>query len=382
MKFKYIIVLISILLYISCQQSTKKTVSDKDKSVHSPLKEDFDTIIDGENVTLFTLKNVNGIEIKLTNYGARVVSILAPDKKGNFADIAMGYNTIEEYLVDKMYQGCVVGRYANRIKEGKFSIGDQEYKLFLNDGPNALHGGKKGFDKVVWDAVQNGNSVSMKYISPDMEEGYPGELTVALKYTLTDNDELKLEYEATTDKTTVVNLSNHTYFNLKGEGDSTILDHKFIINADYITPVNATLIPTGELMPVENTAFDFRKGMTIGEKINEDHEQLKNGLGYDHNWVLNKKNEELTMAIIFSEPLSGRAVEIKTTEPGLQFYSGNFMDGTIKGKSGRAYQYRSGFVLETQHFPDSPNQPEFPETTIEPGETYKQTTIYRFYTTN
>ena len=371
-----------LVILVSCNGGTTKTTDEAE--VKTPTKENFETTIDGKPVSLYTLKNKNGIELKVTNYGARFVSLLTPDKEGKFADITLGFNTIEEYKTDDMYLGCVVGRYANRIEKGKFSLNGKEYTLFVNNGPNTLHGGDKGFDKVVWDAVQDGNTITFTYVSPDGEEGYPGTVTVSKKLTLTDEDELHIDYEAKTDQTTVINLSNHSYFNLKGEGDSTILDHVMMINADYTTPVDSTLIPTGELASVEGTAFDFREpkeiGQDVGDTINFPDEQLRFGKGYDHNWVLKKDSNELSLAVTLSEKTTGRLMEIWTTEPALQFYGGNFMKGKVIGKSGRPYKFRGALVLETQHYPDSPNHPDFPTTVLEPGETYTHKAIYKFKT--
>ncbi|MBN1952314.1 MAG: galactose mutarotase [Bacteroidales bacterium] len=337
------------------------------------------TTVNKDSIHMYELKNANGIEVVLTNYGARIVSVLTPDKKGEFADIALGYNTIDEYLSDNIYSGPIVGRFANRIKDAKFTLDGKEYTLYKNNGDNTLHGGLNGFDKKVWTASQEGNSVKMTYLSPDMEEGYPGNLAVTVVYTLTDKDELKIEYEAETDAATILNLTNHTIWNLKGEGDSTILDHYFMINADEFIPVDKEWIPTGEIASVEGTALDFREGKQIGQDIAIGDPQVENGLGFDHNWNLIKKSEdELSLAGKLWEETTGRLLEIWTTEPGMQFYSGNFLDGTVKGKSGRAYQHRSALIFETQHYPDAPNNPGFPTTVLKPGEVYKQTTIIRF----
>jgi aldose 1-epimerase len=353
----------------------------KQEETSNLMKENFDTIVAGKNVSLYLLENKNGIKVYVTNYGARLVSIQTPDKKGEFADIILGYNTIDEYLKDNIYSGCIVGRFANRIKDGKFSIDTAEYQLFLNDGDNTLHGGKEAFNKKVWDAKQTGNSIELTYLSPDGEEGYPGNLTVSKTLTLTDDNELKIEYKATTDAPTIINLSNHTYWNLKGEGDSTILDHYFQINADSYTPVDSEWIPTGEIAGVDGTPFDFRKGKQVGQDILSENEQLANGKGYDHNWVLNKeKADSLTFAAKLWDGTSGRVLEIYTTEPGLQFYSGNFLDGSVKGKSGEAYQFRSAMIFETQHFPDSPNHDNFPSTVLNPGEEYYHLAVIKFGT--
>jgi aldose 1-epimerase len=341
--------------------------------------ENFDTIINGKQVSLYTLKNENGVTVHLTNYGARVVSVITPDKNGNMADIALGYDNIQSYLEDPMYLGCTVGRYANRIDEAKFSLDGKEYNLSKNERRNTLHGGKEGLDKKIWDTEKEGNTIIFSYLSPDGEEGYPGNLTIRVSYQLTENNELHIFYEAETDKPTIINLTNHAYWNLKGEGDSSILDHYFLINADLFTPIDTEWIPTGEITPVAGGPFDFTEGKKIGLDINAVNKQLKNGLGYDHNWVLNKKNkEELSFAAKLWEESTGRIIEVYTTEPGMQFYSGNFMDGSKFGKSGNPYLYRSGLAFETQHFPDSPNHQEFPSTILRPGEIYTQLTILKF----
>lgn len=381
--FLFTFILITGIL-LNCKQKTMDKDKIKDgcdhvsENVTLPQAKDFDTIIIGKIVELITIKNKNGITLQITNYGARIVSILTPDKNGNFDDINLGFNTIGEYQTDNMYLGCIAGRYANRIKEGKFTLDGQEYTLAINNDPNSLHGGNVGYDKVVWDMEQEGNSVILTYVSPDMEEGYPGTLIVKKTYTLTDDNELKMDYEATTDKTTIVNLTNHAYFNLKGEGDTTILDHTLQIFADHITPVDATLIPTGELMPVEGTPFDFRKKIEIGARINEENEQLAFGGGYDHNWVITTTPGEFKINARLAEKTTGRVLEVYSDQPGIQFYCGNFMDGSRTGKSGKLYKFRSGVALETQHFPDSPNKPDFPSTVLRPGEKYTHSAMYKF----
>jgi aldose 1-epimerase len=343
-------------------------------------------VSDFSSIKLYTLTNRDGYEVKITNYGATVTSILMPDKDGKFGDIALGYDRVDGYMnaVDKPYFGSIVGRYGNRIAKGEFTLDGVAYALARNNGPNHLHGGVIGFDKVVWDANpvegQGFTGVELTYHAKDREEGYPGNLHCKVTYKLTDENELVIEYEATTDKATPVNLTNHTYFNLAGEGNGTILDHVLHINADHYTPVDETLIPTGEIAPVKDTPFDFRDKKAIGRDIEQPHEQLKFGLGYDHNFVLNKGGETngLTLAASIYEPKSGRHMQVFTEEPGVQFYSGNFLDGRLIGKGGQPYVYRGGFCLETQHYPDSPNQPNFPSTIIRPGETYQTRTVYRF----
>ncbi len=335
----------------------------------------------GTEVSLYTLKNTNGMEAAITNYGGIVVSLKTPDKRGALADIVLGFDSLEGYTKQHPYFGALVGRYGNRIGGAKFSLGGKQYKLAVNNGPNSLHGGVEGFDKKVWDAVvdDNTNSLILKYSSPDMEEGYPGKLDVEVTYTLTDNNELRIGYKATTDKETVLNLTNHSYFNLSGQGNGDILNHSIQIMSEKTTPVDATLIPTGELKDVAGTPFDFTAPHAIGERIDDaKDEQIKFGGGYDHNFVVDGPMGTLRPAARVTEPTSGRVMEVHTTQPGVQFYTGNFLDGTLTGKGGKAYQKRYGLCLETQHFPDSPNQPAFPATTLKPGETYTSTTVYRF----
>lgn len=339
----------------------------------------FDATIDGKQVKLFRLKNVKGMEVQLTNYGASIVSLKVPDKQGVMDDVALGYDSIQGYINGKSYFGCVAGRYANRIAKAKFSLDGKTYSLAANNGVNSLHGGIKGFDKQVWDARQDGNSVTFTYVSADGEEGYPGKLTVTLTYRLDSNENrLQLQYSATTDKATVLNLANHSYFNLEGQGKGNILDHEITLNAPSFTPVDSALIPTGVLQPVAGTAFDFTKPAKIGARINDTSDlQIRYGLGYDHNFVLAPANGALRWAAKVIAPTSGRTLEVLTTEPGVQFYTGNFLNGSEKGK-GSVYGHRSGFCLETQHFPDSPNQPAFPSTVLKPGETFQSTTVFAF----
>jgi aldose 1-epimerase len=339
--------------------------------------------VDGKAVDLYTLTNANGLEMTVTNYGGIVVSLMTPDRDGEMDDIVLGYNQLEGYVKNNPYFGCIVGRYGNRIGQAKFSIDGMEYTLAQNNGENSLHGGIKGFDKVVWDAKammgDDSVGVEFKYLSKDGEEGFPGNLSVTVVYTLTNANEFKIDYMATTDKPTVVNLTHHSYFNLAGEGSGDILGHELMINADTFTPVDAGLIPTGELPSVEGTPMDFRIPTAIGARIDADYEQLKFGRGYDHNWVLNKEAEgAMTLAATAYDPESGRFMEIFTEEPGIQFYAGNFLDGSIIGKSGVPYEFRNGFCLETQHYPDSPNKPDFPSVVLRPGELYKTTTIHKF----
>lgn len=342
------------------------------------------SIGDFDDIKLFTLTNESGNTVKVTNYGATVTSISVPDRDGKVADIALGYNRVEDYInaVDKPYFGAIVGRYGNRIAKGQFSIDGESYSLAINNAPNHLHGGVIGFDKVVWDAkpvVGTGwTGVELKYLAKDKEEGYPGNLNVTVTYKWSNQNELTVDYLATTDKATPVNLTQHTYFNLSGEGNGDILGHELMINAKHYTPVDANLIPTGEIAEVTGTPFDFTVAKPIGRDIGLEHEQLKFGLGYDHNWVLGNDDGKLITAASVHEPTSGRTMEIKTTEPGIQFYCGNFLDGRLKGKSDKPYLHRGGFCLETQHYPDSPNQPGFPSSILKPGEKYETTTSFRF----
>lgn len=335
---------------------------------------------------LFTLTNSHGMVVKVSNHGATITAIEVPDRDGKLADVTLGYESAADYInaAEKPYFGCVVGRYGNRIAEGKFTLDGAEYTLATNNAPNHLHGGNVGFDKVAWEAepVTGANAVRLKYLSKDGEEGYPGNLQCEVTYTLTDDNEIVVDYSATTDKATPVNLTQHAYFNLKGEGDGTILDHELMLNANEFTPVDETLIPTGEFVAVEGTPFDFRSPKKIGRDIDEDHEQLKFGQGYDHNWVIErtKRDGELDLAATLYEPNSGRFLEVFTTEPGIQFYCGNFLQGNLSGKSGKAYVHRGGLCLETQHYPDSPNQPDFPSTILQPGDTYETKTVFKFST--
>jgi aldose 1-epimerase len=335
---------------------------------------------DGTAISLYTLRNNKGAEAGICNYGGLVIFLKVPDRKGHFDDVVLGYDNLGDYVKDSPYFGAMIGRYGNRIAKGKFTLDGQDYTLAVNNGPNALHGGLKGFDKVVWEArlvaSLEGPALELKYVSKDGEEGYPGTISVTAVYTLTQDNALKLEYTATTDKDTVVNLTQHSYFNLAGKGD--ILDHQVMIPADKFTPVDSTLIPTGELRPVEGTPFDFRTPTAIGARIGQDDEQLKFGNGYDHNWVINKPMGQLTLMARVYEPTSGRVLEVLSTEPGLQFYSGNFLDGKNTGKGGWVYNFRNGFCMEPQHYPDSPNQPNFPSVVLKPGQVYRNTIIFKF----
>jgi aldose 1-epimerase len=347
---------------------------------HEPQQQPFGTR-EGRPITLYTLTNVHGLEVKAMNYGGIIVSIRVPDRKGQFADIVLGHETLEGYIPNPPYIGAVVGRYANRIANGTFTLDGKTYTLAKNDGPNTLHGGvARTFDKVVWEGqpAKGKNGVTFTYLSKDGEEGFPGNLTIKVTYTLTDENELVVDYEATTDKATPINVSQHSYFNLKGEGNGDILDHEIMINADRFTPVDKNLIPTGELRPVKGTPLDFTKPTRIGARIDDNYDQLVLGRGYDHNFVINRKGEGLTFAARVHEPTSGRVLEVSTTQPGVQFYTGNFLDGTVTGKHGHVYKRRYAFCLETQHFPDSPNHPEFPSTILRPGETFRSKTVFKF----
>ncbi len=338
----------------------------------------FGKTVDGQAVEAYTLKNANGVEVTAITYGGIMTSLKVPDRNGAIGDIVLGFDSIDGYLKVHPFFGAIIGRYGNRIAKGRFSIDKQPYTLATNNGPHHLHGGVRGFDKHLWQAeVLSENSLRFSRLSPDGEEGYPGNLQVGVIYSLTNYNELIIDYTATTDLPTHVNLTHHSYFNLAGPG-ADVLGHELMIDADRYTPVNSELIPTGELAPVAGTPFDFRKPTAIGARINAPHPQIKNGQGYDHNWVLNRNGNGLELAARVSEPASGRTMEVATTEPGMQFYAGNFLDGTIVGKGGTKYARRSGFCLETQHYPDTPNQPDFPSTLLRPGETYSTRTVFKF----
>jgi len=346
------------------------------------LKESFGEF-EGKQVDIYTLKNENNIKVKITNYGGIITSIMVPDKNGKFDDVVLGYNNLKDYLDNSSYFGALVGRYANRIGNAKFSLDGQEYTLAKNNWVNSLHGGVKGFDKVLWDAEaitgEGSQSLRLRYLSKDGEEGFPGNLNVIVVYTLSNDNSLSIYYTASTDKPTVVNLTNHTYWNLAGEGSGDILGHRLMLNAGAFTPVDRGSIPTGEFRSVKDTPMDFRKPTAIGDRIDADYQQLKFGNGFDHNWVIDPtEDDEPTLAAAVNDPVSGRYMEVYTTEPGVQFYSGNFLNESIIGKSGRGYGIRSGLCLETQHYPDSPNRPEFPSVVLNPGEEYNTDTIYRF----
>ena len=341
--------------------------------------------VDGEQVSLFTLSNANGMEVKLTNYGGIITSVVVPDRDGNMDNVTLGFDNLDDYVEGHPYFGNITGRYANRIARGTFDIEGEDFYLAVNNAPNTLHGGEKGFDKVVWAAEEVSGEgevgVKLSRVSPDMEEGYPGNLAVEVTYTLTDNDEIRIDYHATTDEPTHVNLTNHAYWNLAGDGSGTADNHVLTLMASNYTPVDASLIPTGEIAPVAGTPMDFTTPHPIGERIRDEFEQLVIGRGYDHNFVLDRPSpddDSLLVAAVVEEPESGRTLTISTTEPGIQFYSGNFLDATEIGAAGKMYRQGDAFALETQHFPDSPNQPEFPSTLLEPNEEFNSTTIYAF----
>lgn len=382
MKVTYITILaIAGTTFVSCNSETKSTqVSDTMQTVKLSA-DSFKRTTDGQETGLYVLKNANHAEAIFTNYGGRLVSLLIPDKTGKLTDVVVGFNSVNAYEKStEPYFGATIGRYGNRIAKGKFSLDGKQYTLFTNNGQNTLHGGKKGYQYVVWDAKQlNEHTVEFHYISKDMEEGFPGNLAVKVTYTLTDDNELKMDYEATTDKPTVVNLTNHAFFNLNGEGSGKILGHKLQIYADGYTPVDSTLIPTGKIEKVAGTPFDFSKPFTIGARIDDKNEQLTYGKGYDHNFVLNKtKGMGMFHAATVKGDKSGIVMDVYTTEPGLQFYSGNFMQGKNTFKGGARDDFRTAIALETQHFPDSPNQAAFPSTVLKPGQIYKTSSVYKF----
>ena len=367
----------------SIKRESSNTTSDTtaDLSITTMQKEVFGKMPEGQEVFRHVLKNKNGLEVHVINYGAIITHLLAPNKSGQLEDIVLGYDSLNSYLKSSPYFGAVVGRYGNRIANGKFKLDGNEYTLVQNNNGQHLHGGTKGFDKVFWNVEPaqspKGQSLRLTYLSKDMEEGYPGNLNVSALYTLTEDNALEVVYTATTDKKTVVNLTQHSYFNLSGNAKRDILDHQLQLNANQFVPVDKTLIPTGKLQPVSGTPFDFTKLTSVGSRINGSHEQLKIGGGYDHCWVLSSEDSLKNAATLY-DPTSGRTVEILTTEPGIQFYSGNFLDGSIRGKNGVQYTHRYGLCLETQHFPDSPNRPEYPSVVLTPGEEYKTVTIFRF----
>ena len=368
-QFSLLLILISTLIFFSCNKQDHNMVK----------KELFGTLQNGENIYSYTLTNNNGMSATIINYGATVVNLHVPDKNGKIEDVILGYDSLSSYVKGASYFGGIVGRYGNRIAKGKFTLDGKEYQLPTNNGVNSLHGGTIGFNKRVWEAKElNGSTLQLTYVSPDGEEGYPGTFTLTVTYSLTDKDGLKIDYKATTDKPTILNPTNHCYFNLTGNPNNTILNHILMINADKFTPVDSTLIPMGQLEDVANTPMDFRKPTEIGKRINDDFQQLKFAGGYDHNWVLNNYNGSVREAATLYDSTSGILLKVLTDQPGIQFYSGNFLDGKDKGKDGIYYKFRTGLCLECQHFPDSPNEKNFPSVVLKPGETYTQTTVYEF----
>jgi len=386
MQHRIFLAACALLAFTACHKSepmktTDSTPAAAPASQTSVSRSSYATAPDGGAVEQFVLKNANGLEVGIINYGGIVTFIKTPDRNGKMEDITLGFDDLNGYLQGKSFFGALIGRYGNRIGGAQFKLDGNTYKLAANDGPNTLHGGNKGFDKVLWQAEPfehpNERGVILTRTSPDGEEGFPGNLQVRVTYTLTDSNELAIEYHATTDKPTVVNLTNHTYFNLSGEGSGDILKHEVTLNADRYTPVVKGLIPTGELASVAGTPFDFRTKTAVGARIDANNEQLKLAGGYDHNWVLNRSGDGLSAAARVEDPASGRFLETYTVEPGLQFYTGNFLDGS-PGRGGKSYVKRGALCLETQHFPDSPNKPSFPTTTLQPGQEYNTKTVYKF----
>lgn len=373
-----LLILPACISLAACNQSTDKKKTDMTDSTKTP-SEAFEQTINGKQTHLYTIKNKNGISATITNYGGRVVSLFVPDKDGKTTDVVIGFESVEGFEKStEPYFGATIGRYGNRIAKGHFKLDGKDYQSSINNPPNTLHGGKNGYQSVVWDAKQiDSSKLELTYLSKDMEEGFPGNLTVKVTYSITDDNSFKAEYEATTDKNTVVNLTNHAFFNLNGEGSGTILDHVLQLDADNYTPVDSTLIPTGKIETVKGTPFDFSTPTAIGKRIGDDNQQLKNGKGYDHNFVLNKHDIKTPIATITGDK-TGIKMEVFTEEPGLQFYSGNFMQSKNVMKRGLKDDPRTAFALETQHFPDSPNQPNFPSTELKPGQVYKTQSLYKF----
>ena len=374
-KIEILIVIFLVIISNSCTKISKKMQVLKIDKIQ------FGETMDGTGVDQFILSNNNGMEVRIITYGGIITSWTAPDKNGDYKDIVLGYNTLAEYEAETPYFGALIGRYGNRIAKGKFSLGNQEYTLAVNNGVNHLHGGLKGFDKVIWDpkTIVSDSTVSLElsYLSKDMEEGYPGNLETKVIYTLNTKDELSVSYEATTDKPTIVNLTQHSYFNLTADFNKDILGHELVINADSFLPVNNTLIPTGEFRDVTGTPFDFKTSKAIGTHIVNENIQLRNGFGYDHCWVLNGQGTGVRFVASAYEPVTGRLLEVFSDEPGIQFYSGNFLDGTLPSKNKGIYQHRTGFCLETQHYPNSPNQKNFPSVRLNPDEKYNSKTVFK-----
>jgi len=383
MKYPSYISLCLLFLLVACQNGAAPSQEAENRNGFSVEETAFGSTPEGP-ASLFTLQNKNGITLKVTNFGGILVALWAPDRNGKLADITLGFDSLSSYQAEHPYFGSLIGRYGNRIAKGKFSVNGKEYTLAINNEPNSLHGGKLGFNRRLWDTKilesETYVGLEMKRRSPDMEEGFPGNLDVTVRYLLNNQNEWIIEYEAQTDQETPINLTQHAYFNLNGAGSGSINGHELMIKASRYTPVDATLIPTGDLASVEGTPFDFRTPTLIGARIAREHQQLTYGMGYDHNWVLDRTGDGLELAASLYARESGRFIEVLTEEPGLQFYGGNFLDGTNIGKGGKAYQHRTGLCLETQHFPDSPNQTDFPSTMLKPGETYKTKTTYRFST--
>lgn len=390
-NLKYISLVCLAVVFTQCKTKSEKTtdileqseIQENTEALHISTSE-FGKLPSGEKITKYQLTNKHGMEVAIINYGGVITNLKVPDKNGVVEDVVLGFNSLEDYLIPPPYFGAIIGRYGNRIAGGKFAIDGEEYTLAQNDGKNHLHGGNKGFDKVVWEVKpiekKDYLALQLSYTSKDMEEGYPGNLKTIVTYTLDNTNTLKVAYEATTDKKTVVNLTQHSYFNLSGDFSKTILDHQIMINADAFLPVDSSLIPTGEFKDVAGTPFDFRSPKVIGKEINTENKQLERGLGYDHCWVLNNQSQGQRLAATAYDPESGRLMEVYTDEPGIQFYTGNFLDGTLPAKGGGTYAKRTGFCLETQHYPDSPNQKEFPSVELKSGETYKTETSFKFST--
>lgn len=380
-RIQMFFVLAGTILFASCGTNSSETSNTAQPIDTAAFSKAYSKELNGKPTGIYFLTNANQAQVGITNYGGRVVSLVVPDKNGVPTDVVLGYDSLDHYLTKpEAFFGALIGRYGNRIGGAKFKLDGKIYTLSANDGQNTLHGGPAGFHNQIWHAVQtSANTLELHYVSKDGEEGYPGNLSVKVTYTLTDNNELKIDYEAETDKTTVVNLTNHAYFNLNGQGDSTITDHLLQINASKYSAVDATLIPTGAPVDVAGTPFDFTTAKAVGKDINANDAQIKNGLGYDHNFVLDKADATaMTQAASVQSVVTGIKMDVFTTEPAIQFYSGNFLDGSLVGKQAKKYGYRSAFCLETQHYPDSPNQPEFPSTTLEPGKKYQTSTIYKF----
>lgn len=375
--FKTLFASVVLVAAVSCTTPEKSVFTD---TVDAISVDDYTDTIDGKPVSLYTLTGINGIGMKVTNYGARVVALCVPDSAGNPVDVAFGYNKLDDYInLPEYFFGAAIGRYGNRINDAKFTLDDVEYQLTKNEGEKQLHGGIKGYCDVVWTANQLSDSkIEFTYLSVDGEEGYPGNLDITMTYELTDDNSFKVTYSATTDKPTVCNLTHHSYFNLSGEGSESINDHILMLKSDNLTPVDSILIPTGEFMPVAGTPFDFTQPTEIGSRLGEEHQQLIFGNGYDHNWAISKETEGVETVASVVSPVTKIKMEVLTDQPGIQFYGGNFLDSKVSGKSGKPYSFRSGLCLETQHYPDSPNQPDFPSVELRPGQEYSHVCIYKF----